>query len=284
MALVSRLSLRTLQALAFLLGLAALALAQEKHTLEHDGHTRTFELHVPRGYDGSRPVPLVIALHPYPSDGARLRAMAGFDEKADEHGFLVAYPDGLNGGFNALICCGRADDVGFIRALIDRLGAKYAIDKRRIYATGISNGADLSYRLAAELPDVFAAIAPVSGGLGGEKVRQDPAGSVPKTPVSLIAFHGEWDQYLALFNRGLQIWREHVGCAPPETTPVDPGKTVTREHSRCRNGAEVVVYNLRDMSHAWPGGKPDGQLADPRTPIKATDLIWEFFASHPKLD
>ena len=271
---MSRLTLTWLQGLAFLLGLAASGFAQEKHTLEHDGQTRTFELHVPRSYNGSRPVPLVIALHPYPSNGARLRAMAGFDEKADEHGFLVAYPDGLNGGFNALICCGHADDVGFIRKLIDHLSARYAIDGRRIYATGISNGADLSYRLAADLPGVFAAIAPVSGGLGGDKVRQNPAGSVPKTPVSLIAFHGEWDQYIALFNRGLQVWREHVGCAAPETTSVDPGKTVTREHSRCRNGSEVVVYNLRDMGHAWPGGKPGGQLAYTRSPIKATDLIW----------
>lgn len=94
-------------------------------TLEVGGKERTFLVHAPPGYTGGKPVPLVVGLHFYPGSGRLLKDMIEMDAKADEHGFLVAYPDGVSGGFNALVCCGTEDDIAFLKALTDRLIADW---------------------------------------------------------------------------------------------------------------------------------------------------------------
>lgn len=103
-------------------------------------------------------------MHPYPGTGDDVAQTSGLTAKADKENFLVAYPDGHNQGFNALICCGSEDDVGLLRTITDRFIDKWNVDPDRVYATGISNGGDMSFKAAAELHDIFAAITPVSGG------------------------------------------------------------------------------------------------------------------------
>lgn len=149
-------------------------------TMTWKGQKRVYTVHAPPGYTPSKPLPLVVVMHPYPADGAYAAQLTGFNAKADEEGFLVAYPNGVNQGYNALVCCGSEDDVGFIGAMTKRLVDTWKADPQRLYATGISNGADMSFRLAVELPGTLAAIAPVSGGYIGT-AAQDPA-YVPKTP------------------------------------------------------------------------------------------------------
>ncbi|MEV6495279.1 polyhydroxybutyrate depolymerase, partial [Actinoplanes sp. NPDC051633] len=107
---------------------AAPAPGDTKLTLAVGGKDRTVLVHAPPGYPGDKPVPLVVALHFYPGSGDGLRQMIDMDAKADEHGFLVAYPDGVSGGFNALVCCGAEDDVGFLEALTDRMIADWRVD------------------------------------------------------------------------------------------------------------------------------------------------------------
>src|SRR5688572_6199913 len=179
-----------------------------KLTLVVGGKERTYLVHAPPGYSGAEPVPLVVGLHFYPGSGERLREMIGMDAKADEHGFLVAYPDGIAGGWNALICCGAEDDIAFLKALTERLIADWRVDPDRVYATGISNGADLSYRAAVEATGVFAAIGAVSGGLGGP--RAAAADFVPKKPVSVLTIVGGLDRYYDTFQSGLDTWRERL--------------------------------------------------------------------------
>jgi polyhydroxybutyrate depolymerase len=247
-------------------------------TLEIGGKQRTFLVHAPPGYPGAGPMPLVVAMHFYPGSGAALREMIDMDAKADEHGFLVAYPDGVDGGFNALVCCGAADDVAFIRALTDRLVADWRVDPARVYATGISNGADMSFRAAVEATGVFAAIGAVSGGFGGPKVAA--ADYRPARPVSVLTVIGRLDQYYETFQTGLTRWRERLGC---EAVPAPAGgEGVERSRARCADGSDLEVYVVTDMGHSWPGAKR-GQLADPDAPIVATDLLWEFFAAHPRI-
>ena len=248
-------------------------------TLDVGGKDRTYTVHAPPGYTGDQPVPLVVGLHFYPGTGAGLQEMIEMDAKADEHGFLVAYPDGWNSGWNALICCGAEDDVAFLRALTDRMIAGWRVDADRVYATGISNGGDMSFRAAVEATGVFAAIGAVSGGLGGP--RAEAAGFVPKKPVSVLTIVGGQDTYYGAFQAGLTKWRERLKCKPVDTPP-GRVKTVKRSRARCADGSDVEVYVVTDMGHSWPGAK-GGQLAAPDAPIVATDLLWDFFAAHPRL-
>src|SRR5437879_1570747 len=146
--------------------------------LQVDKRTRTYLVHVPPNYDPKKPTPVVLAYHGGGSNAVQMVRFCGLNETADKHGFLVVYPNGtglLEGAltWNGGNCCGFAmqhqvDDVGFTRALLDDLGKVANVDPKRVYATGMSNGAILAYRLASELSDRIAAIAPVGGPMGTE--------------------------------------------------------------------------------------------------------------------
>ncbi|MFF3690387.1 alpha/beta hydrolase family esterase [Streptomyces sp. NPDC002187] len=243
------------------------------------GKTRFYTVHAPPGYTAAKRVPLVIAMHPYPADGAYAARLTGFNAKADKEGFLVAYPDGLDKAYNALVCCGAEDDVGFIGAMTERLVGIWKADPRRIYATGISNGGDMSFKLAVELPDTFAAIAPVSSGYIGLNAAK--ATYMPKTPVSVATFIGGADQHYDEFELGITSWTERLSCTAGRPEKVR-GKNVTRTSAQCRDASDFTTYRLPDMGHSWPGSS-DATMGASQAGIDATDLIWEFFAAHPKI-
>ncbi|WP_405094383.1 alpha/beta hydrolase family esterase [Micromonospora sp. NBC_01412] len=238
---------------------------------------RRYLLHAPPGYDPAKPSTLVIALHFFPGSGDGMREMVGLDAVADRENALVAYADGIAGGFNALICCGEADDVGFLTALAEHLVRTWGADPDRVHLTGISNGGDMSFRAAVEAAGVFAAIGVVSGGYIGS--RAEAADYVPKQPVSVITFIGGQDQYADAFRTGIRSWQQRLRCraaSRPAGTP-----TASRTDARCADGSDVTVYTLPEMGHSWPGA-PSGQLADPDAGLTATELIWDFFAAHPR--
>jgi polyhydroxybutyrate depolymerase len=245
--------------------------------LTWDGTERSYLLYVPRDYDPVRRPPLVIALHPYPGTGEEMRAMAGLDAKADEEGFIVAYPDGVGSGFNALICCGTEDDAGFLQALADHLVERWRGDPDRVYLTGISNGGDMSFRAAVEAAGTFAAIGVVSGGFIGPRAA-DP-GYAPKRPVSVVTIIGADDRYAGQFQEGIATWRSRLRCTGDRARRLRG--QVAETVSRCADGSDVVSYVVPGMGHAWPGATT-GALADPDAPIRATDVVWKFFEAHPR--
>lgn len=248
----------------------------QKVTFTWDGQKRTYTVHAPPGYTPDRPLPLVITMHPFPSDGTFVTMLSGMSEKADKENFLVAYPDGIDGGLNALSCCGGEDDIGFLRTLTKRLVDTWNADPERIYATGISNGGDMSFKLAVELSDTFAAIAPVSGGYTGN-VTNDKT-YLPKSPVSVITFIGGNDNYYGAFDTGIKAWQQRLKCKAG--TPAKLKQRATRTSAKCGDGTDVVTYRIPEMGHHWPGGYADMAYRD--SPVNATDLMWEFFAAHPK--
>ncbi|MFF1381284.1 alpha/beta hydrolase family esterase [Streptomyces sp. NPDC058308] len=249
----------------------------QRITIPWKGEKRVYTVHAPPGFTPADKLPLVIALHPYPGDGKAAAAISGLDTKADEENFLVAYPDGLDKGFNALLCCGTEDDVGFMRTITKRLTGTWNADRNRVYATGISNGADMSYKLAVELPGTFAAIAPVSGGYLGT-AAEDPS-YIPKTPVSVITFLGALDEHHTALDEGVKTWQQRLSCKAGGTARLK--NDIKKTTSTCRDGSDVVVYRLAHMGHSWPNGAGGG-MSDPTAGINATDAMWEFFKSHTR--
>lgn len=269
---------KRLIAFAILAAVASTAGAQSaSQTITHAGKERSFVLHVPTTLpDG--PAPLVVAMHFYPGSGSQLEELTGLSKLADTEGFIVAYPDGINGGFNAIQCCGNEDDVGFIKAMVTKIVAEHQIDAKRVFATGISNGGDLAFKLAAQEPGLFAAIAPVSGGMSGDWMEMKQA-NLPTQPTSLLYFYGEKDRYHRLFAISAKFWLDRLGCAAATSAPM-PKVELTK--GDCTDGSVAEVYALEEMGHAWPGATEGKQLSFHPSPLDATRMIWDFFKAHPK--
>jgi polyhydroxybutyrate depolymerase len=246
-----------------------------------------------------------VALHGAAMNGPMMAWFSGLDRKAEEAGFLAVYPNGTgtrssftwNGGN----CCGSAirnpgDDVAFLSALLDDLSGAYPVDARRVYATGMSNGAIMAYRLASELSERIAAIAPVAGAVGTE-IRQ------PKRAVSVLHFHGTKDQYLPFSGgRGrksisgtdfrsvqdsIRAWVKANGCDPTPRIAVlsegGDGLRVTRQtYGGDRDGAEVVLVAIEGGGHTWPGRQSPARVLGCSTlTVSANDVMWAFFQKHP---
>jgi polyhydroxybutyrate depolymerase len=276
-------------------------------TIQSGGLERTYLLHVPPDYDGSRSWPLVFVFHGGFGNGEKMETVTGFSQLADEAGFIVVYPnahlDHWNDGRSTDPKYTDTDDVGFVSDLIDALSQTYSIDSRRIYAAGVSNGGIFSYRLACELSDRLAAIGPVAGSLAENLVATcDPAQA-----ISIIHIHGLADQ-LVRFGGGevpgpyggiihpvletLALWVGWNDCpGAPQTSSlpdVDPddGTTVqVSTYAVCRDNTSISLYLIEGGGHTWPGaGEVDTSDASGNTSrdFSATQVIWEFFEQHPK--
>jgi polyhydroxybutyrate depolymerase len=271
------------------------------HAITVDQTERSYVLHVPR--DVKQTAALVIVLHGGGGSAKSAIAQTGFDAEADKRGFIVAYPEGsarLNGRFhtwNAGACCGVAvergmDDVGFIRAMVADIAAAHPIDPKRIYATGLSNGGMMAYRLGCEASDLVAAIAPVSAVIV-------VAPCEPRFPVSVLHIHGTADRNVPIeggvgeksiarypyppVERSIAFWAAADDCGKdPIVSSAAPGVTL-RSYPLCTLGIAVDYYVIEGGTHAWPGGKRLAKFLDePSKAMDATPLIWQFFAAHPK--
>jgi polyhydroxybutyrate depolymerase len=271
-------------------------------SIESGGRTRTYFVHTPPGYDGNEKLPLVMVLHGGGGNAENAEKMSGMSDKADAVNFLVVYPDGTGGvgdhfhTWNSGNCCAYAlknnvDDVAFLRGLLEKLEYEYAVDPKRVYVTGISNGGMMAYRVGCTMADKVAAIAPVAGALN---VACDPS-----APISVIAFHGTEDENVS-YNGGtgkkqidgpredkpvsyaIDFWVKHDGCNP---TPkkLEVGTLRTEGYGGCKDGTAVVLDTVVGQGHAWPGSDRVWKLLDKPDPtVKATDLMWAFFQAHPK--
>ncbi|MBI4933294.1 MAG: alpha/beta fold hydrolase [Actinobacteria bacterium] len=219
--------------------------AAQNSIVTPDGRMRTFHVYVPDSLpDG--PVPLVVALHGGTGSSRQFERSSGFDAQADEHGFIVVYPDGVGAGadetqlrtWNAGGCCGPAvrkdvDDVGFIRALIDVMEDRYSIDPAQVFAVGHSNGGFMSYRLACELSDRIVAVGLQAGGLMIDTCS-------PERPVSLLHIHGAEDTNVPL-EGGVGS-----GIAGVEFPPVADSIATMRA-----TGATVELLVVEGRDHKW---------------------------------
>ena len=246
------------------------------HTISVGGHDRVYRLHKPSGL--SAPAGLVVVLHGGFGSAEQAERSYGWDQLADSSKFVVVYPDGVNRAWNVNggDCCGRparehVDDVAFIGAAIADIAKNVRIDAARVYATGMSNGAMMSYTLACATA-LFAAIGPVSG------TQLDPCRS--PHPLSVMAIHGTADPMVPYGGgpgRGFAhingppvpdlnaFWRKVDHCqTPAEST----SGSVTTSTAGCADNRGVALITVGDGGHNWPDF--------------ATAKLWEFFAAHPR--
>jgi len=280
--------------------------------LEHGGVERTFRLYVPPRAQG--PLPLVVVLHGGGGSGAGMEwlTQGGFNRIADRDGAVVVYPDGIGKGWND----GRTDmrseavkeavdDVGFLRALPREISSQTPLDLGRVYATGISNGGLMSYRLACDAADSFAAVAPVAANLSVELAPR----CQPARPISLAIVNGTADPIMpwrggpvkvlwlargnvvstpATVARWLELdhclaleLREHRDSVP------DDGTVLERSSASCEDGAEVALFEIQGGGHTWPSGVPylgERLVGRVSRELDANERIWEFlrrFQLHP---
>lgn len=277
---------------------ADLSTGETTRTLTHDGLERSYILYVPTSIQWDRPVPLVFVFHGGTGNARSAIVMSGFNDIADQNGLVVVYPNGtgrLSGDklltWNAGSCCAYAqendvNDVGFVRAIVTDMQSLVNIDAKRIYAAGMSNGGMLTQRLACEATDIFAAVASVAGTLNFSQCH-------PSQPISVIEFHGTADQHVpydgglgpeslvgvdfAPVQESVGFWVTSNGCqSEPQVNSFDD---IQHEAwTGCTASTSVELYTIIDGGHSWPGGNTERSTQS----ISASQLIWEFFAAHPK--
>jgi polyhydroxybutyrate depolymerase len=291
--------------------LTRLTAGEHTRTITVGDLQRRYRVHVPKKYDPANPTPVVLVFHGGGGNPESMVRLTGMNAKSDEAGFIVVYPFGTGKLADALLtfngggCCGYAmdnkvDDVAFTRTLLDDLATVVSVDTNRVFATGLSNGGIMSHYVASELSDRIAAIAPV----GGPLMMDAPNA---KRPVSIMHFHGTGDEFAPFkggFGKGplgragitefrsvdhtIQSWVKANGCKPePEVVALpdkaDDGMKCTRKTwSGGKDGSEVVLIEIENGGHTWPGNEPIvAMLGKSTKDISANDLMWEFFQKHP---
>jgi polyhydroxybutyrate depolymerase len=300
-----------------LISIPAFAGKDMRTSFIHDSLKRTFNIHIPSSFDKTIQLPLVIALHGRGANGFSMIILThkGFNKMADQDGFIIVYPDGIELNWND----GRMDeeandrahrdnidDVGFISALIDSMISDYNINPKRVYVTGISNGAIMSYRLACELSDKITAIAPVDGNI---PIMLYPECS-PSRPVSVLAinntndplvpFEGGYIYGIRKINLGkvlsvnesieFWVWQNRCSVIPvvteePDIDPEDGTRVTSKQYVNGIEGTEVILYAVDGGGHTWPGGVqylPARVIGKTCRDFDANEVIWSFFKKHSR--
>ena len=235
--------------------------------------------------------------------GPMMVAFSGLNKTADANGFIVVYPNGTGspfltwnaGGFTKQFAANRPDDVAFLGKVLDDLGTVVTVDPKRTFACGMSNGGMMCYRLAAELSDRIAAIAPVAGTVA-------VADSNPKRPVPVLHVHGTGDAIVPYartpgagvgvmtfkgVDESVETWVRLNGCASTPRTETltkagDPMPVTRKVYGGGKGGAEVVLVVVEGGGHTWPGQpSPTALVGRSTLAVSANDLMWEFFQRHP---
>lgn len=284
------------------------------HFMMHDGFRRSYYQHLPINFDKSKSLPLVIVLHGGRGTGKGMIGLTenGFNNLADNEKFIVVYPNGIGKNWND----GRLnmpsnykahnqniDDVGFISALIDEMVKKYNADAKRIYVTGMSNGAMMTERLAIELSDKIAAAAPICGNIPADLK------SIPKNKVAMFIINGTDDPlvpfdggYVHFFKKQLgkvistketvAFWvkNNNINSTPatinlPDNDFSDGCTEKQTIYGSSSDSGEVILITIEHGGHTWPGGLQylnEKIIGKTCRDFNACQMIWNFFKMHSK--
>jgi polyhydroxybutyrate depolymerase len=279
-------------------------------SMDSGGLTRTMEMHVPPQISQGQALPVILVLHGGNGSGARLQETLGFDAYADQDGAIVIYPDGVesnwaDGRGTTDAALAGVDDIGFFTDVLDQVALHDHMDAQRVWFTGASNGGIMTHRVACDLADRVAAVAPVISALPTAYVES----CQPARPIPMLAIQGTADLFInleggdashdttGLGDGGLiesaqataAFWAQHNGCDPEPTvqalepTSEDDETTVElRTWRGCQGDALIDYYIVHGMGHTWPpleGAAP--RLSGPSShQLDATALIWAFVRAH----
>jgi polyhydroxybutyrate depolymerase len=269
-------------------------------------------IHIPHLYDGTKAVPLVVALHPANGNSKQIATITGFNTIAEGENFIVVYPKSFNAHWN----CGTkalqiqdVDEIGFIVSLIDNLSPQFNIDSKKVFVTGLSSGGSMCFTLAGRLSEKIASIATV-----GSTIFEDMLPELkPKVPLSVLHIHGTKDPVIPwqggntsnikAFSGGaavrvfsvaeiIKFWVDSNRCMStpditqlPDNNARDGTKVKIEKYSGGTNGTEVVLYAVEEGGHTWPDSKnPQYEVATGKIchDFDASEAIWQFFKQHPK--
>lgn len=265
-------------------------------TIRHDGLERSYRLFVPTRTKADSNLALVVALHGGLGSGDQFADNSRFEDLAEDAGFAVVFPNGVDRTWNAGACCGGAarkdiDDVGFLAALIEHLAATLPVNRERVFVTGHSNGAMMAFRFGCERSELVAAAAPVAGSL------EIPV-CEPEAGVDLLAIHGDSDRnhpleggegtssisgvsYVSM-QETMRRWTAGFRCDTQPATTTE-GALTTTTWKGCASGAIASLIVIAGADHPWPGGKMPARTTPlqgtPSQALDATRAVWEFFAS-----
>ncbi len=272
-------------------------------SMQDGGLTRTYYIHLPLSYNQQQTAALVLAFHGSSATGKDLARQSHFNDIADSEGFIVVYPD----GYQKQWADGRGttppeqagvDDVEFVSDLIDKLSGELAVDKSRVYVTGMSNGGIFSQRLACDLAGKITAIASVSGTMAENIAAQ----CQPARPIPVLLFMGTNDHSVPFgggevdgnqgvnlsANDTIQQWVTHNSCSStplvkPAPPAINDGTSVLRIHYySCKDNADVILYTIEGGVHTWPVGTATPQTTGMPNNLDASHVIWKFFQKHQR--
>ncbi len=247
----------------------------------------------PEGHDPKEPLPLVVLLHGYGAGAIVQSLYFGLEPLVDREKFLLIAPDGTPDSkgsrfWNAVdTCCdfdGKGvDDVAYLTGLVEEVASVWAVDRKRVYAIGHSNGGAMSYRLACDAAETFAAVVTLA-----PPFYSDVTKCVPKQPVAVRHMHGTADETVAFEGDDLgpgarkvvEAWAAWNGCdpTPDESAPafdldrgVPGAETTVSKYGGCKSNADVELWTMTGSTHIPADLKPEfGQT------------IWDFLKAHPK--
>jgi len=282
---------------------------EHERSVTVDGIRHDFYVYVPPQHDGIRRLPLLLSLHGGGGNADQHERTVNLRATADERGFLLVRPEGYDGSglglrtWNAGACCGGAkrdgiDHVKAVRAILDRVEAEWRVDGARVYATGHSNGGMMAYRLACELSDRIAGIAPNAAYLVDKDLDANPPRELfrcePARSVPVMHMHGDADTCAPM--AGGRSTGFEPSLRPPVSDSIarfvainhaSPTPRVTYEHGDVAcvthdGDADVVLCTAEGGGHAWPGASYSlrtqrncgGTAIDG---MDANEAIWDFF-------
>lgn len=261
-------------------------IAQTTYNFQHDNIEREYIFYQPADLEPN--APLVFVLHGYTSSAEIIMGYCEMNAVADENGFAVCYPRGTvapttgQPHWNANLTISTVDDIGFLANLATYLQSTFSLNPDHTFTCGMSNGGFMSYTLACERPDVFKAIASVTGTMSGYDWNNcDPSTVVPVFQISgvdddvvpidgSITTQGGWGGAPGL-SAVTEFWVNKNQCTALTTSSTNVFRNTNQSyHTGGTNGNEVWQYLISNWGHSWPGSWS-------QTGIHASEEIWRFF-------
>ena len=258
---------------------ATLKAGETTETISVGGMQRQYILHVPASYTGKTPVPLVTDWHALLTDMNFEKGNSGYMALSESEGFIVVWPNGIDNAWNIGPCCTSSrtvDDLGFAKAIVQKIESTGCVDTKRVYATGYSMGGGMSHYLACNAADVFATVVPSAFDLLQES--EEPCH--PARPITVMSFRGTADPIVPYAGgastppNGLAVTIHFLGAMGTfqkwamldncTDTPADSGNGCMT-YSKCDAGVQVTLCTAQGGSHV---------TGDPK-------LGWAMMKAHP---